>query len=89
MPRTKGPEKSLLKAMVPVELRGRLDLELISEIEGRVPQGKYSEFVEARLREHFSWDTLNLEAYGLPAGYFVRGPKEMLQALLVKLTEPR
>lgn len=82
MPRKKAAvPKVLLKAMIPLEMRTQLDLLLVSEIEGRVPLGKYSEFITERLREHFSWAQLDLSLYGFPQGYFVRGPLAMVVAL--------
>jgi hypothetical protein len=35
-------------------LLGKIKLELLSEVEGRVPQGEYRRFFEARAREYFS-----------------------------------
>lgn len=85
MPRTKGQEKRLLKAWIPLDLRARLDLELVSAIEGRIPLGDISEFVTARLKEWFESDTLDLSLYGFPAGYFVRGPAAMIVLLKQRL----
>lgn len=73
--------KVLLKAMIPLEYRAKLDLLLLSEVEERVPLGKYSEFVTERLREHFNWAELDLGLHGGPQGYFVRGPKDMIEWL--------
>ena len=75
----------LIKAKVSPELKGRMALELVSEVEGRIPQGKISEFVSERLREYFSWKRLDLGAYGFPAGFFVAGPKEMIDLLRTAL----
>ena len=66
-------------------VRAVLDLSLHSEVEGRVPKGAYQEFLEARIQEHFSWGTLELEPYGYPPGSFVRGPKEVLEQLSLSL----
>jgi len=77
--------KSLLKAYIPLELRGKLDLLLVSDLEGRVPLGRYSELVEQALRQHLEWAQLDLSLYGFPAGYFVRGPLPMLALLRDRL----
>lgn len=82
-------EKKLLKAWIELELRARLDLELHSDLEGRVPLGRYSRFVEERLREYFNWEQLDLGAYGLPAGYFIKGPKDMIAALRLHLAKAK
>lgn len=63
------------------KLVARLDLHLFSELEGRVPKGKYKEFFTARVREFFEWRRLELGAFGFPPGYFIAGPKEMIEAL--------
>lgn len=73
------PTSLLLK--LPESERARLDLFLFSELEGRVPKGKYQEFFRERMVEFFDSQELSLEAYGFPAGYFVRGPKAMIEAL--------
>lgn len=71
----------LIKAWVKPELRAKMDLLLVSELEGRVPYGKISDFVADRLREHFDWTELDLGLHGFPQGYFVRGPMAMIEAL--------
>lgn len=88
MPRKKAAvPKSLLKAYIPLDLRARLDLALVSELEGRVPLGQYSQRVEGMIREYLDWDTLDLMAYGFPQGYFVRGPRSFIQSLKAHLEE--
>jgi hypothetical protein len=42
-----------LTLKLPEDLRAKLDLYLISELEGRVPKGKYQEFFIARIKEFF------------------------------------
>jgi hypothetical protein len=64
-----------------------LPLHLHSEIESRIPHGKVSEFVADRLREFFGWKQLDLKPYGFAPGYFVRGPKDMIEALQQALAE--
>lgn len=67
--------------MVPAELRAKVALELFSEVEQRVPHGKYSEFVTALLRRYFDEQTLDLQPFGFPSGYYARAPKPMLELL--------
>lgn len=74
-----------LTLWLPLPLRSKLDLELVSEVESRVPRGDYSKFFIARIQEHFEWETLQLKALGFPDGYFVRGPREMIQTLQEQL----
>lgn len=82
MPRPKAVNPPVtLKAMIPVELRAKLDLLLVSEVEGRIPLGEISAFITSLLRRHFEEQTLDLQPYGFPAGFFVRGPAEMLKAV--------
>lgn len=63
------------------DLRAKLDLQLWSTLEDRVPKGAYKAFFEARMQEHFAWVKLDLQPFGFPAGFFVSGPKEMIQHL--------
>lgn len=73
--------KALLKAMIPLELRAKLDLHLVSEVEERIPLGQISEFVTARIREYFDWVSLDLAPYGFAPGAFIRGPKPFVDRL--------
>lgn len=75
-----------LNLSFPEDLRARLDLVLFSSVEGCVPQGAYKEFFSARTREFFAWRRLDLAPYGLPPGFFVSGPPEMLDALRARLS---
>lgn len=85
MARPKAPvPKVVLNLWLPLEVRTKLDLHLVSELEGRVPHGAYSDFFTARVKEHFEWETLDLGLHGGPAGYFIRGPKEMIAWLKAK-----
>lgn len=87
MPRQKAAvPKVLLKAWIPLELRAKLDLALVSEVEGRVPLGEISEFVIALLRQHFEGESLDLAPFGFQPGFRVYGPKEMVAALRARLT---
>lgn len=48
-------ERSLpLNLMLPESLRTKIDILLYSELEGRVPRGKYQEFFIGLLTKHFS-----------------------------------
>lgn len=74
-------EKVKMTLWLPLEVRAALDLHLVSDLEGRVPHGAYIEFFSARTKEYLEWETLDLGLFGGPAGYFVKGPKEMIQYL--------
>lgn len=88
MPRTKAAVANhLIKAWVSPELKGRLVLHLTSELEGRIPLGKISAFISERIREYFSWSKLDLAPYGFQPGYFITGPKDMIEALQRRLAE--
>lgn len=87
MPRHKSLfPKVRMNIRLPLELRARLDLILLSDLEGRVPLGDYSDFFTARTREHLEWKTLN---FG-DSGDFVRGPVETIKRLkqLLDLVQP-
>ncbi len=73
--------KTTLHTVIPLDVRTKLDLHLFSPAEGRVPYNAYSEFIVARCREFFEWSSLDLETYGFPQGYFLRGPKEMVSKM--------
>lgn len=86
MPRKPDLDRPVpLKLMLPETKRCRLDLFLFSELEGRVPKGKYQEFFIERMDEFFDWERMDLSPYGFPAGYFIAGPKEMLEQVKKKL----
>jgi len=75
-----------LYLMLPESVRARLDLFLYSEVEGRVPLGSYQQFFLERIREFFDSRRLDLSPFGLQ-GYYVFGPKAMVDALEQKLKE--
>jgi hypothetical protein len=88
MPRKPNLERpTRLETKLPETLRARLDLLLFSELEGRVPKGRYQEFFIERILEFFNSRQLELEPLGFPQGYFVRGPKEMIDELERRLRE--
>lgn len=82
MPRRPSPIRpTLLHVSLPEDIRGRLDLHLFSPLEQRVPKGAYQTFFIERILDFFKTRRLDLSLYGLPPGYFVRGPIEMVTAL--------
>lgn len=55
MARPTMTERTVYKNIaLPESLAGRLDLELFSEVEGRVPFGAYKEFFTGLIERHFS-----------------------------------
>lgn len=66
---------------IPIDLRAKMSLELYSELEGRIPYGKQSALIAQLLREHFESERLDLQPFGFPEGYFVKGPKAMIEKL--------
>lgn len=76
-----------LHTALPESLRTRLDLFLWSEVEGKVPKGKHQEFIIARIVAFFNSRRLELQPYGFPEGFFVEGPKEMIEALEARMKE--
>lgn len=76
-----------LTTSLPESVRGRLDIHLFSEAQGRVPKGAYQEFLEERINEFFAWKILDLHPFGFPEGYFIKGPPVMIQALEQHLKE--
>lgn len=66
-------------------LKQKVDLFLYSEVEGRIPKGEQSKFTEARFREFFDHGTLTLDRFGFPPGYYVNGPRAMLEELVKRL----
>lgn len=90
MPRKPNIDQSTrLELKLPESLRNRLDLFLFSDLEGRVPKGKYQEFFSERVREYFDFARLDLSPFGFPEGYFVAGPKDMIAELQRRLVAER
>lgn len=48
-----------LEISIPEDMRTLMDLRLWSELEGRVPKGAYSQFINQLIREYFTKETLN------------------------------
>lgn len=86
MPRKPGIETiTRLELHIPENLRVKLDLLLVSELEGRVPKGKYSEFFLERLVEYLEHSQLDLTPYAFPIGSKVSGPKAVIALLKERL----
>lgn len=71
-----------LELKLPESVRTKLDLLLYSELEKRVPQGRYQAFFLDRLTEFFEWKRLELTPYGFPAGMIILAPRETIEALV-------
>lgn len=74
-----------LTLKLPEDIRTKLDLYLWSDLEQRIPKGAYQNFFVARIQEFFGWRRLDLEVYGFPPGFFVKGPEAMIKHLQYKL----
>lgn len=70
---------------VPAHEKQRVELMLFSTAEQRVPYGAWQSFILERIREFFDYATLDLTPYGYPAGFFVRGPKGMIEVVRQRL----
>lgn len=82
MPRKPDLDRPIpLNLKLPERIRARLDLFLFSPLEGRVRQGSYQEFFLVRIQEFFDWKRLDLAPYGFAPGYFIAGPREMVEAI--------
>jgi hypothetical protein len=88
MPRRPSPVPlEHIHVTVPAAEKQRVELLLWSDAERRVPQGAWQQFILERIREYFDQATLDLSPYGFPLGFFVRGPKGMIQALKQRFEE--
>lgn len=70
---------------IPEDLKARLDLELFSEVEGRVPKGAYQRLVVSLLRRHFEARPLDLASLrqSIPPGtYIIQAPSHILTKLI-------
>lgn len=74
-----------LTLKLPEDVRGRLDLYLFSEVEQRIPVGAYQSFFLSRIREFFGWKREDLARFGFPDGYFISGPREMVESVIQRL----
>ena len=75
----------LLHTTIPEDIRAKLDLFLWSDVEGRVPKGAYQRFIVERIQEFFAWKRESLEPVGFPQGFFIAGPKEMVEDVVTIL----
>ena len=78
-------ERRFLHASIKTSILDRLDFRLYSEAEGRIPHGAYQELLEEVLSRHLEETRLDLAAFGFPPGFYVSGPKEMIQSLTERL----
>lgn len=78
-----------LELKLPESIRTRLDLLLYSELEKKVPQGRYQAFFLERITEFFDWRRLDLTPYGFAPGSYVSGTKQTLDSLQQALDEIR
>lgn len=86
MPRGRRPliERTVATNLhLPETLRARLEIELHSEVEGRVPHGAYQRFFSERLVEYFSSKRFDLAPYlgTEPGAAVIRGTPEVLEQL--------
>lgn len=74
---------SSLELTIPVPLRAKLDLELYSDTEGRVPYGAYSKLFVELLAERYEHKTLDLSAYlnVQPGTFIVKGSQQTIDRL--------
>jgi len=82
------PSKQLNVAL-PLPLFTQLSLALTSDLEGRVPHGAYSRFLQDLLRAHFERAELDLNTYAsmVPPGvYVLSGPPASVEAFQKLLT---
>lgn len=88
MPRKAEIDKRVsLYLMLPMSVRGRLDMHLYSELENRVPQGAYQAFFLERIRDFFDSRSIDLAPYlGTEEGIaVVRGSPETIEQLKRRL----
>lgn len=88
MPRRAAIDRpAFLQLSLPESIRGWLDAHLWSEVEGRVPYGAHSRFIQERIYEYQTWRVLDLSPYGFPQGMFVKGPEEVIRRLASRLEQ--
>lgn len=88
MPRRPNVIPSIgIHLMLPEDIYTKLTLFLHSDLEGRVPKGAYQRLFIKLINDFFHSRRLDLQPFGLPQGYHVTGPKEMIEALETKLKE--
>jgi hypothetical protein len=89
-PKLAVPSRSL-NTHLDEALMARLDLELFSPLESRVPKGAYQKFLNDRLREYFATRTLDLAPFlgTLPGEVQVRGSEFAIERLASLLKETK
>tara|TARA_R110000868_G_scaffold51197_2_gene162658 strand:+ start:703 stop:984 length:282 start_codon:yes stop_codon:yes gene_type:complete len=81
-----------LNVALPEPLFARLSLHLYSELEGRVPLGSYSRFLQSLLRDYFDGRRLDLAPYlgSAPNALTISGTPEAIAAIQAHLEkEPK
>lgn len=77
-----------LHTTIPADLAARLDLLLWSELENRVPQGAYQDFICNAIRDFFNKRTIDVAPY-IPSAtigqYLITGTPETLRAVVAVL----
>lgn len=81
-PKLAVPSRSL-NTHLDEALMARLDLELFSALEGRVPKGAYQRFFNSLLRDYFATQSFDLAPFlgALPGEATVRGDKLTVERL--------
>lgn len=86
MPRRPNIDRPVrLELKMRESIRSKVDLYLFSEVEQRVPKGKYQEFFEERTVAFFNNAKLDLTPFGFPEGFYIEAPKEMLPLILERM----
>lgn len=89
------PRPRLIMPTVQINMRiaqdliAKMNLELFSELEQRVPFAAQQKFLTTLLQQHFEEDVLDLAPWlGTPSGVFrIRGNPEVLSALSTHLSK--
>ncbi len=79
-----------LHTTIPADLAARLDILLWSELENRVPQGAYQEFICNAIRDFFNKRTIDLAPYlpeATPGQHMITGTPNTLRLLLTVLNQ--
>lgn len=86
-PRTNRPVEKTIS--IPEDIVTRIDLELFSELEGKVPFGKWAELVTGLLREHLDRQAraqqLTVSIVCLPSRADLRGDTEGIRHVALNL----
>jgi hypothetical protein len=78
-----------LRTTFPEDIRGRLDLYLWSDVENKVPQGAYQQFLISRIREFFEDASLDIGPWLAPVEppMLIRGSPRAIDALTTYLEQ--